>query len=78
MMGWNWSWWGWTAMTIAMVAFWGTLLWLLAGASPRPRRDAERRPEDVLADRLARGDIDVEEYRRRVAVLHGESEAGVR
>jgi putative membrane protein len=28
-----------------------------------------RRPEDLLAERLARGDIDDEEYRRRVALL---------
>jgi putative membrane protein len=28
-----------------------------------------RRPEDILAERFARGEIDDEEYRRRVALL---------
>jgi putative membrane protein len=28
-----------------------------------------RRPEELLAERFARGDIDDEEYRRRVALL---------
>ena len=28
-----------------------------------------RRPEDILAERFARGEVDDEEYRRRVALL---------
>ena len=32
-------------------------------------------PERLLAERFARGEIDEEEYRRRLAVLRGASEA---
>ncbi|MEV4642921.1 SHOCT domain-containing protein [Actinoplanes sp. NPDC049548] len=37
-------------------------------ASPDPTADAER----VLADRLARGDIDTDEYQRRLQTLRAE------
>lgn len=70
--------WGWVAMTATMVVFWGLLvvgavaLYRSAGRS-RAEADPERAapsPERVLAERFARGDIDEEEYRRRLDVLH--------
>lgn len=42
-----------------------------AGAPPRDRLDT---PERTLADRLARGEIDTEEYQRRLGALQGSSE----
>jgi putative membrane protein len=34
------------------------------------RRRPVERPEQILAERFARGEIDAEEYRRRSALLH--------
>jgi putative membrane protein len=68
--------WGWGAMTISMVLFWGLLILggvLLVRAVNRPSDGASSpgwpTPEQVLAERFARGDIDEEEYRRRLATL---------
>ena len=68
--------WGWTVMTISMVLFWvllvvgGVLLYRgltqpTSGtpAGPRPS------PQHLLAERFARGEIDEEEYRQRLATL---------
>ncbi len=69
MMYWNgeWSWAGWAMMTITMVVFWGLVLWvatLVVRSLTADRSEPERRPrpEDVLAERLARGEISTEEY----------------
>ncbi|MEU5386438.1 SHOCT domain-containing protein [Kitasatospora cineracea] len=40
------------------------------GSAPPPARHAEA--ERLLGERLARGEIEVEEYRRRLAALRGE------
>jgi putative membrane protein len=74
--GWNAG--SWILMTLMMLLFWGGLaalvVWLVrslredrtpvAPAPPRPT------PDDVLAERLARGEIDAEEYTRRRALIH--------
>ena len=69
--------WGWVVMTVGTVVFWGLLITLavvlLRGlnrpatpvAQPRPT------PEQLLAERFARGEIDEDEYRRRLATLTG-------
>ncbi|MET9013982.1 SHOCT domain-containing protein [Streptomyces sp. NPDC001761] len=78
--------WGWFAMSVGMILFWvliitlGVLLYRalarpggnidLAGARP-PGAD----PEQLLAERFARGEIGEDEYRRRLTVLR-ESTAG--
>ncbi|WP_237323463.1 SHOCT domain-containing protein [Streptomyces sp. MOE7] len=43
------------------------------GSSPsrRPAPPADGGPEQILAERYARGEIDDEEYRRRLATLRG-------
>lgn len=65
--------WGWAAMTVSMLLFWAVLIAggiaLYRGlnrppaagphAGPRPT------PEQVLAERFARGEIDEEEYTAR-------------
>ena len=67
------GWWPWL-MVIPMLVFWGLVIWgivALARATvqnagqPRPHPD----PEQVLADRFARGEIDADEYRERLATL---------
>ena len=72
--------WGYVLMSVSMVLFWGVvILGIVAlvrhltgsgqsagdGAGPRPT------PEQVLADRFARGEIDEPEYQSRLAALHG-------
>lgn len=69
------SWW-WIPMVIMMVVVWGGLIWIgvtllkrnNTGASPvaTPPNAAAR---EILADRLARGEIDLDEYRQRVEAL---------
>jgi putative membrane protein len=68
--------WGWAVMTIGMLVFWALLIAggvLLVRALDRSSGaaagSARSSPEDVLAERFARGDIDEEEYRRRLLVL---------
>ena len=67
--------WGYVLMTLTMVGIWVLLVavgvvlvcsggWTVHAAPPlRPT------PEQVLAERFARGEIDDEEYRRRLAAL---------
>jgi len=78
MWGWQgWSWWGWLAMTVGMIAFWGLVIWAVVAIfrgsgwtgrweQPGPGR---RDPEQLLAERFAAGEIDEEEYQRRLQVL---------
>ena len=72
--------WGWAATTISSLLFLGLVglvAWLVVGAarrsgggSYRPARTAgQDTAEQLLADRFARGEIDEDEYRRRLATL---------
>jgi len=63
------------AMTLGMIAFWGLVIWAVVaifrssdwtGRSARPDR---RDPEQILAERFAAGEIDEEEYQRRLQIL---------
>jgi putative membrane protein len=78
MMGWyvgeHMSGWGWVGMTLSSVLFVGLLVLgglLLVRATRRQERPTTSSPEQVLAERYARGDIDEEEFRRRLATLTG-------
>ncbi|MEV5880689.1 SHOCT domain-containing protein [Streptomyces sp. NPDC052101] len=77
--------WGWFAMSLSTVLFWvliiavGILLFR-ALARPTPpgtehhtwqRTPPVSGPEQILAERYARGEIDEEEYHRRLATLRG-------
>lgn len=62
---------------VAWMWFWPILLLvvaiaLAAWAIPRRRRSGEHvdRPEQILRQRLAHGDIDIEEYRSRLRELN--------
>ncbi len=79
--GWIWGngWLGWLLTCVVMVLFWGGVIVAIvfavryAGSSRgtlggTPSHGPPR-PEDVLAERFARGEIDEDEYRRRAATL---------
>ncbi|MFF8603141.1 SHOCT domain-containing protein [Streptomyces sp. NPDC015232] len=69
--------WGWFAMSAGMVLFWGLLITVavmllrsLDRAAQRPRGlGPAASAEQILGERLARGEIDEEEYRRRLTAL---------
>jgi putative membrane protein len=63
----------WPVFPLIWVAFWGVLIFAVFRFRGRGWRQGRSSAEDVLADRYARGDITVEEYRERLHVLeeHG-------
>ena len=70
------GWGGWLAMSLLMIVVWGVLifggiaLWRAASRSDRGQPPAVRpTPEQLLDERLARGEIDIEEYRQRRELL---------
>ena len=70
MMWWNDSGWSWLAMTISMLVFWalvaGVVITLLRSSRASDTVDpGPNDPEQILKERFARGEIDVEEYERR-------------
>ncbi|MEV0594640.1 SHOCT domain-containing protein [Nonomuraea cavernae] len=63
-----------------MILFWGLIIAGIValvryiGGSRKtegPWVQGPQRPEDMLAERLARGEIDVDEYKRRLELLQG-------
>jgi len=78
MMWWNngFGWGGWLVMTLSMVAFWGLVVFGVValfrgqgGVSAPPNVSANRDAGQILDDRLARGEIDAQEYRARQDAL---------
>jgi len=80
----HWMWWQASLMWVGMIAFWGLLIWgiyaLISTAMRRPGDqpggqqhggDARR----ILDQRLARGEIDAEEY-RHLRDLIGSEQSG--
>lgn len=73
----NMGWWGYAGMGIGMVLFWALLILGIVALIRLSTRDENRRlspppsPEQVLAERFARGEINEEQYRDRLAVLRG-------
>jgi putative membrane protein len=72
--------WGWAGMGIGMVLFWALLITGVVALVVYTTGDRQDRqippeatstasPEQVLAARFARGEIDETEYRNRLAVL---------
>ena len=71
-----WSWWGWLAMSVGMIAFWGLVIWAIVAiyrGSDSTWRHTDRPdrpdPERILAERFAAGEIDEDEYQRRLVTL---------
>ncbi|MHB1612777.1 MAG: SHOCT domain-containing protein [Actinomycetes bacterium] len=81
-MMWYWGggvhWWGWLLGAIGMVAFWGLVIWAIwyfvtaVTRRPEDRQPANSDPKRILDERLARGEIDAEEYRHLRDVLRGD------
>ena len=70
------QWWGWLLMSVGTVAFWGLIVWaiwyLVASFTRQPERSqGSTDPKRILDERLARGEIDTEEYQRRLNALGG-------
>ncbi len=67
--GWGMMGFGWMVGLIVV----GVLIWAIVQATPRRSQaaapSAARSAESILADRFARGDIDEDEYRRRLDTL---------
>ena len=80
-MMWYWGsgmhWWGWLIGAVMMVALWGLVVWgfwffatsLMRGSTRGPHRQGAR---EILDERLARGEIDADEYRRLRDLIRGD------
>ena len=79
--GYGWGGW-WFLMPLVMVAFWGTIIWavvtVVRGRPASPPASPTGRPgsEEILADRYARGEINDDDYRQRLATLRGATPTG--
>jgi putative membrane protein len=66
--GGHWMFWQAGLMWLGMIVFWGLLIWgiylLIKNATRRPGSDEGGTARQILDERLARGDIDADEYRR--------------
>ena len=72
MGGFSMSGWAWLLMTLGMLSFWALVAVLVVALFRRPGgRDQQQRPdaEEILAERLARGEIDADEYRQRLQMI---------
>lgn len=72
-MMWYWGngtqWWGWLIGVVVMVAFWGVIVWAIwyfvTSFGRQPEHGARNTdPKRILDERLARGEVDAEEYGR--------------
>ena len=79
-MMWYWGsgahWWAMLFGVVVMVAFWGAIVWAIWYFFTSFGRQPEEgtRPDDakrILDERLARGEIDAEEYGRLRELIHG-------
>ncbi|WP_030576599.1 SHOCT domain-containing protein [Streptomyces anulatus] len=70
--------WGWFAMSAGMILFWALIITAAVllfralgrtGEHPHTHTPAGPSPEQLLAERFARGEIDEEEYQRRLTAL---------
>jgi putative membrane protein len=78
--GGGWAWWQAGLMWLVMIIFWAVLIWaaytLINGMlrRPRPPERGDQQPggaRRILDERLARGEIDAEEYQRLRDILDG-------
>jgi putative membrane protein len=82
-MGWhmnNWDWGGWMLMTTTMVAFWALVACVVVVVTRNGRRPSAdiSDPEQILAGRFASGEIDDEEYGRRLEALRSAANSTTR
>jgi putative membrane protein len=81
MNGYAMSGWGWLLMTLGMLGFWALVAVLALALLRRPGQSDQQpqpgqpdqqsrpRPEELLAERLARGELDPDEYHQRLQIL---------
>jgi putative membrane protein len=82
MMFWNggsWAFWQVILMWLAMIGFWAVVIWAIwtfvIAATRQPSSGNDGRSADQILDaRLARGEIDTEEYRRLKEALASPAE----
>jgi putative membrane protein len=78
--------WGYALMTISMILFWGAVIYGIVALIRYARRDGPQgrepaqppAPEQLLAERFARGEIDEEEYQQRLTSLRAAGPAAAR
>ncbi len=82
--GGHWSFWQVCLMWVGMIAFWALAIWAVYAIVTGARRTSEPpqspigNSRHILDERLARGEIDVEEYRRlRDAIDSGSDQSPV-
>lgn len=72
----DWGPWGWVAMGVVMLLFWGGVIAVVVLLVRGPRWNSGYRsseqddPARILAQRFARGEIDETEYTTRLGALH--------
>lgn len=73
MHDWDGGWW--LVMALGMVLFWALVIvgivWIVREVGGQRHGGAAQAPMEVLDERLARGDISVEEYEERRGALAG-------
>jgi putative membrane protein len=63
--------WGYALMAVSMIAFWGLVVAAVFYLVPSSSRTSDRpTPQQILADRFARGDITEEDYRRHLDTVN--------
>jgi putative membrane protein len=67
--GWGGPWW--VVFPLLWIALIATVVWLVARS--RRRDSTIERPMEILAARYARGEVDTDEYRRRLDEIRGQS-----
>jgi putative membrane protein len=81
MWGYGWGWGSWFGMGLVMTLFWALVIAAIVAlvryvsgsrdASRSTSTDESQHPEELLAERFARGEIDEQEYQRRRELLRG-------
>lgn len=73
--GWGWGWWSlwWPLSSLVWLAVIGGVLWFLWRSSRWRGHGTSDRAREILAERFARGELTVEEYRERMDQLGGEA-----
>ena len=78
--------WGWFLMLTMMIAFWGGLIWFAVtlvrrpnhtsptAAPATPKNVASKTAKEILDKRLARGEIELDDYRQRLQALQSPKE----
>jgi putative membrane protein len=78
MMYWNgdWNGWAWVVLATSMLAFWALValgIWLAVRSSSTTPTERSRSAEETLRQRYAAGELDDEDFARRLNVLRESS-----